>query len=89
MAGMVRRLNQSTAEKTTLRDRVGVTRLFDGLEVMEPGVIRAAEWRPDFPEEAASPAALGAASAARADPSSAGRADPAAATRAGAGRDRG
>jgi trans-aconitate methyltransferase len=58
MAEMVRRLNQSTAEKTTLRDRPGVTRLFDGLELVAPGVIRAAEWRPDSPADAASPAAL-------------------------------
>jgi trans-aconitate methyltransferase len=58
MAEMVRRLNESTAEKTTLRDRAGVTRLFDALELVEPGVIRAAEWRPDTDAEAASPAAL-------------------------------
>ena len=58
MAEMVRRLNEATAEKTTLRDRAGVTRLFDGLELVEPGVIRAAEWRPDTDLEAASPAAL-------------------------------
>jgi trans-aconitate methyltransferase len=58
MAEMVRRLNETTAEKTTLRDRAGVTRLFDGLELAEPGVIRAAEWRPDTAAEAASPAAL-------------------------------
>ena len=58
MAEMVRRLNESTAEKTTLRDRAGVTRLFGGLELVEPGVIRAAEWRPDTDLEAASPAAL-------------------------------
>jgi len=58
MAEMVRRLNESTAEKTTLRDRPGVTRLFDGLDLVEPGVIRAAEWRPDTDLEAASPAAL-------------------------------
>jgi O-methyltransferase involved in polyketide biosynthesis len=58
MAEMVRRLNESIAEKTTLRDRAGVTRLFDGLELVEPGVIRAAEWRPDTDLEAASPAAL-------------------------------
>jgi hypothetical protein len=58
MAEMIRRLNESTAEKTTLRDRAGVTRLFDGLELVEPGVIRAAEWRPDSDLEAASPAAL-------------------------------
>jgi hypothetical protein len=35
-----------------------VTRLFDGLELVGPGVIRAAEWRPDTDLEAASPAAL-------------------------------
>jgi hypothetical protein len=58
MAEMVRRLNQSTAEKTTLRGRPGVTRLFDGLELVDPGVIRAAEWRPGSPADAASPAAL-------------------------------
>jgi O-methyltransferase involved in polyketide biosynthesis len=58
MAEMVRRLNEATAEKTTLRDRAGVTRLFDGLELVEPGVIRAAEWRPTTDLEAASPAAL-------------------------------
>jgi len=58
MAEMIRRLNESTVEKTTLRDRAGVTRLFDGLELVEPGVIRAAEWRPDTDLEAASPAAL-------------------------------
>jgi hypothetical protein len=58
MAEMARRLNQSVAEKSTHRDRAGVTRLFDGLEIVEPGVIRAAEWRPDSDFEAASPAAL-------------------------------
>jgi hypothetical protein len=58
MAEMIRRLNQSSAEKTTLRDRAGVARLFNGLELVEPGVIRAAEWRPDSGLEAASPAAL-------------------------------
>jgi S-adenosyl methyltransferase len=58
IAEMVRRLNESTPEKTTPRDRAGVTRLFDGLELVEPGVVRAAEWRPDTNAEAASPAAL-------------------------------
>ena len=55
---MVRRLNQSVAEKATLRDRAGVTRLFDGLELVEPGVVRVAEWRPDTQLEAASPTGL-------------------------------
>jgi S-adenosyl methyltransferase len=55
---MVRRLNQSVAQKATLRDRAGVTRLFDGLELIEPGVVRVTEWRPDSQLEAASPTGL-------------------------------
>jgi hypothetical protein len=55
---MVRRLNQSVAEKATMRDRVGVTRLFAGLELVEPGVVRVAQWRPDSEFEAASPTGL-------------------------------
>jgi hypothetical protein len=55
---MVRRLNQSVAEKVALRDRAGVTRLFGGLELIEPGVVRAPEWRPGSDLEAASPAVL-------------------------------
>ena len=58
MAEMVRRLNESTAEKTTLRDRAGVTRLFDGLELVEPGVIRVSQWRPESELEAAQPTGL-------------------------------
>ncbi len=34
------RLNLSVAEKVALRDRAGVTRLFDGLDLAEPGVVR-------------------------------------------------
>jgi hypothetical protein len=55
---MVRQLNQSVAEKATLRDQAGVTRLFDGYELLDPGVTRTAEWRPDSDLEAASPAAV-------------------------------
>jgi S-adenosyl methyltransferase len=55
---MVRRLNQSVAEKATLRDRAGVTRLFDGLDLVAPGVVRTAEWRPVSDLGAASPAAV-------------------------------
>src|SRR6202044_538531 len=55
---LVRRLNQSVAEKATMRDRAGVPRLFDGLELVEPGVVRVSEWRPDNDLEAASPTGL-------------------------------
>jgi len=55
---MVRRLNQSVAEKATLRDQAGITRLFDGLELVEPGVVRVSDWRPDSDLEAARPTGL-------------------------------
>ena len=55
---MVRRLNQSVAQKATMRDREGVTRLFDGLELVEPGVVRVTGWRPGSDLEAASPTGL-------------------------------
>ena len=58
MAEMVRRLNETMPEKVYLRDQASVGRFFDGLELVEPGVIRAAEWRPDSELEAASPAAM-------------------------------
>jgi len=46
------------AEPSTHRDRARVARLFEGFEMVEPGLIRVAEWRPDTELEAASPAAL-------------------------------
>jgi O-methyltransferase involved in polyketide biosynthesis len=55
---MVRRLNQSVAEKATMRDHAGVTRLFDGLELVEPGVVRVSAWRPDSDLEATRPTGL-------------------------------
>jgi O-methyltransferase involved in polyketide biosynthesis len=55
---MVRRLNESVAEKATLRDRDGVTRLFAGFELVEPGVVRVSDWRADSELEAASPTGL-------------------------------
>jgi len=55
---MVRRLNQSVAEKATLRDHAGVARLFEGLALVEPGVVRVTQWRPDSDLQAASPTGL-------------------------------
>ena len=57
-AEMVRRMNESMAQQVTLRDRAAVTRLFAGLDLAEPGVVRASEWRPDTELEAATPAVL-------------------------------
>ena len=55
---MVRRINASMAQKVTLRDRAGITGLFDGLELVEPGVVKASHWRPESDAEAATPTVL-------------------------------
>jgi trans-aconitate methyltransferase len=52
MAGMATRLNRVMAQKITPRGRADVTRFFDGLEIVEPGIVRAPEWRPDSPGDA-------------------------------------
>jgi hypothetical protein len=58
MAKMADGLNQMMAEKVTFRDRPAVARFFDGLELVEPGMVQASKWRPASELEAASPAAL-------------------------------
>jgi S-adenosyl methyltransferase len=58
MAKMAESLNQMMAEKVTFRDRAAVTRFFDGLELVEPGMVQASKWRPISEAEASSPAAL-------------------------------
>jgi hypothetical protein len=39
-------------EPVTLRGRAEVTALFDGFELLDPGVVYAPEWRPDRPYRA-------------------------------------
>jgi S-adenosyl methyltransferase len=58
MAKMAESLNQMMAEKVTFRDRSAVARFFDGLDLVEPGLVQASKWRPVSEAEAASPAAL-------------------------------
>jgi hypothetical protein len=53
MAGMATRLNQLMAQRVKPRSREEVTAFFDGLSLVEPGVVRCPEWRPDRPEDAA------------------------------------
>jgi hypothetical protein len=55
---LAERLNQTMAEKVTMRDRAQVTRFFDGLELVEPGLVRVQQWRPASEHEANSPAGL-------------------------------
>jgi len=58
MAQMAERLNKLMAEKVTFRTRRQVARFFEGLELVEPGMVRVQEWRPTSEIEAKSPAAL-------------------------------
>ena len=53
MAGMATRLNQLMAQQVKPRSNAEVTAFFDGLDLVEPGVIRCPEWRPDRSEDAA------------------------------------
>ena len=58
MGEMAQRLNKLMAEKVTFRGQAEVARFFDGLEMVEPGLVRVQEWRPSSEIEASSPAAL-------------------------------
>ena len=47
MAEMGRRLNESMTQQFTMRTRAEVTSFFDGLALVEPGVVLTHEWRQD------------------------------------------
>jgi hypothetical protein len=47
--------NQQVTEQFANRDRAGFTALFDGFELVEPGVVYSLDWRPDGPVDAESP----------------------------------
>jgi hypothetical protein len=53
MAAAANRLNELMAQPAKPRSKDAVTAFFDGLDLLEPGVIRCPEWRPDRPEDAA------------------------------------
>jgi hypothetical protein len=50
------RLNRALVEQHTFRTRDQVTRFFDGLDLVDPGVVRVPEWRPDSPADVRNPA---------------------------------
>jgi hypothetical protein len=58
MAEMGRRLNESMTQQFTMRTRAQVTHFFDGLTLLDPGVVLTHEWRPDSPAEAQTPGVL-------------------------------
>ena len=56
---LARRVNERQRNAPlVLRDHAQVTGLFDGLDLVPPGVVQASKWRPDSELEAAAPAAL-------------------------------
>jgi S-adenosyl methyltransferase len=54
-AKMAANLNELVAQKRTYRGHDQVCGFFAGLELVEPGVVPAPQWRPDSPEEAKAP----------------------------------
>ena len=58
MAEMGRRLNESMTQQFTMRTRAQVAGFFDGLTVVDPGVVLTHEWRPDSPDDAKEPGVL-------------------------------
>ena len=53
MAGMATKLNTLMAQRVKPRSKEAVTAFFDGLDLVDPGVVRCPEWRPDHPQDAA------------------------------------
>ena len=48
MAEMTRRVNERmSGPQATMRDRAAVSRFFDGLDLLKPGVVQPQQWRPD------------------------------------------
>ena len=48
MAEMTRRVNERmSGPKATMRDRASITHFFDGLDLLEPGVVQPQQWRPE------------------------------------------
>jgi hypothetical protein len=58
MAEMGRRLNESMTQQFTMRSRAQVTGFFDGLTLVDPGVVLTHEWRPDSAADAQVPGVL-------------------------------
>jgi SAM-dependent methyltransferase len=58
MAKMAERLNRILPESITLRAKTEVATFFDGLELVQPGMVQASRWRPVNETEATGPAAI-------------------------------
>jgi hypothetical protein len=51
----IRQLTDRTTTPLTMRSRAQVERFFAGLELVEPGLVWAPQWRPDYPDEVEAP----------------------------------
>jgi len=58
MAEIADRMNETVAEKVTFRTQAEVLRFFDGLELVEPGLVPVPRWRPASDLEASSPTVM-------------------------------
>jgi hypothetical protein len=54
----IKRYNERVADQATLRDQTGTTRFFAGLDLVEPGVVPVAKWRPDSDHLASMPSSM-------------------------------
>src|SRR5436190_320970 len=54
----IKRYNERVADQATLRDQAGTTRFFAGLDLVEPGVVPVASWRPDSDYLASMPSSM-------------------------------
>jgi S-adenosyl methyltransferase len=58
MRELAKRLNRLMVQRVALRSRAEVTRFFDGQSLIEPGVVRIPEWRPDAPADRGIPSTM-------------------------------
>jgi hypothetical protein len=58
MGAMAKSLNRVMVQNFTPRNRADVLRFFGGLEFVEPGLVRAPEWRPDSADQIDTPSTM-------------------------------
>jgi hypothetical protein len=59
MAEMIRRMNEHLAEGNHVgRTHEVVAQFFDGVDLLEPGVVKVTQWRPESATEAEGPTSL-------------------------------
>lgn len=58
MRELAERLNRLMVQRVALRSWAEVTRFFDGLDLVEPGVVRIPEWRPGAPADRGIPSTM-------------------------------